>query len=259
MTLAEKLAYLLKEQRRSKTWLAKRVGLTHPSIIKILEGGDTSYRIAFKIAVNLGVRVGWLVNDAEELPPEKELDAKNLSNTHIMDELWRRKKILVKGYWPLLQTFLEFKKDVTLIGKRAADRGCLGDQDMAELREARRRLDDSWGLYEPEIQQWIKFEDRLIGLNISYFVEPEATDVRNTFRILGSVTPEHNAFFQILWNWGIILPKAESGGAHPGELSQPRGSAQGGDERESSPQPVRPDTIAAPNPLAGDVGRAARD
>jgi transcriptional regulator with XRE-family HTH domain len=212
MTLAEKVAYLLKEQRRSKRWLAGQVGLTHPSIIKILMGGDTSYRIAFKLAAKLGVRAGWLINDAEELPPEKELDARNLSNSQMMDELWRRKMILVKGYAPLLERYREFKADAVLIAKRATDRGRLEDADVACLREARATMENAWRLYLPEIQQWIQFEDRLNGLNLSYMVEPEASELRRTFRILSSVEPEENAFFQVLWAWGRSPDEATGDG-----------------------------------------------
>ena len=69
MTFGEKVARLLSEKQRTQRWLARKVNTSPNTISHIVNGGDTSYRTALKVAHALEVNANWLLDDVLDWPP----------------------------------------------------------------------------------------------------------------------------------------------------------------------------------------------
>jgi transcriptional regulator with XRE-family HTH domain len=74
MGFAEKVRYLLKQQRLSQSDLAKAIGTNQPQVSRWLESANTLPKVPYllKIARALSVPVDYLIDDEVDEPPAKQ-------------------------------------------------------------------------------------------------------------------------------------------------------------------------------------------
>lgn len=108
MTLGEKIERLLEEQKRPQRWLAAGVRVSPNSIFKIIGGGDTSYRIATRIAATLCESTSWLLNDSlgweDRSGQEDSFDLSGVSDRDLVLALHARVNRIEAMYAKALET-----------------------------------------------------------------------------------------------------------------------------------------------------------
>lgn len=96
MTFGAKVARFLSERQRTQRWLARKVFTSPNTISKVVNGGNTSYRTAQKVARVLEVDANWLLDDRLEWPPPLQPSLANIGQQELVAELARRRELVRK-------------------------------------------------------------------------------------------------------------------------------------------------------------------
>ncbi len=111
MLIGEKISMLLSQRGWSAAQLSRAVEVTPAAISRIILGGDTSAKLALAISKSLEVSTEWLIDDARDWPPPKNLEAsaQYLPDAVLISTLDERARIMRGLCYEILQLAREIK------------------------------------------------------------------------------------------------------------------------------------------------------
>ena len=163
MLIGQKIAAILAEKGWSASKLAKCVGVTPAAITRVINGGDTSTAIGYRIASALSVPCSWLFDHERHLPAPQEsraADLAQLDQSTVLEDALRRKRAAVHAFLVSSGGYGALRGNYQVALRRGVSRR----NDSADLEERLRHLwtalRDHALIHGQTIRFWLEYERR---------------------------------------------------------------------------------------------------